>query len=332
MRVIVDVMSGDKAPGEIIDGVIAASKECDSDFILVGKENEIQDALDNRAVSPERFRIVNASDVITMKDDPIAAVQKKKDSSMRVALRLLSDGEGDAMVSTGNTGALFTGATLYVKRIEGISRAALGLVIEGDRPFLLIDTGANATVFEEHMEMFALMGMAYMRRMYGISEPRVGLLNIGAEESKGTPIHVSTNRRLAECASIHYVGNVEPAAAFGGACDVLVTDGFTGNIFLKTIEGCAGMIPAYLQKELSTGFFGKIYMSFIKNKFNKVKYRYNTTEKGGAPILGISKCIIKAHGAADSLTFKNAVLEVIRYADSGVVSDIAIDAVGILQQ
>lgn len=317
MRIIIDVMGGDNAPSEIIKGTSFAAKEDSADFVLVGDRDLILQAAKENGLDESRFTVVHTASVITMEDHPLTAVQKKKDSSLMLGLSLLAKGEGNAFVSAGNTGALFAGATLVVKRLEGFVRAAIGTVLPGLSPCLLLDSGANVTVSSEQLEQFAVMGSAYMQKSCGISEPTVGLLNIGTEECKGTPVHVEANRRLAASDSIHYVGNVEANAVLFGVCNVLVTDGFTGNILLKTVEGMGKFFLKHVGSAVSQSCD-----TTLQKSFSRLAHAFDPAEQGGAPILGLSKPVIKAHGSSDARAFKNAVLEAVRFAKSGVIEDL----------
>ncbi len=323
MRVIVDMMGGDKAPLEVLRGVVSAAGECSASFVLVGNREELLRIARQYACDISGFEIVHTSSVITMEDDPIAVLRGKKDSSMITGLQMLADGKGDAFVSAGNTGALFTGASLLVKRLSGVGRAAIGTVLPGTAPFLLLDAGANITVSAEYLEQFAVMGSAYMKSMFSISAPVVGLLNNGTEEGKGTPLHVEANHRLRQCRAIRYVGNVEGSEAMFGACDVLVTDGFTGNVFLKALEGTCKWMMKTLKKEYSKNAMTKLSALLFQGSLAEMKHSLDPSEYGGSPILGISKPVIKAHGSSDAKAFKNAILEAIRYAESGVSEEIA---------
>ena len=236
MRIIVDVMGGDHAPEETVKGVCMAAKELPQTYILVGNRREIERVAAENQLDISGFEIVHTETVITMEDDPLCVNRAKKDSSMSVALRMLADGEGDAVVSAGNTGALFTGATLIVRKLKGLQRAAIGTVLPFGNATLLMDSGANVTVTDEVLEQFAVMGSAYMRAIYRVENPRVGLLNNGTEECKGTELQQAAYQRLKANEDINFVGNIEGGAAPMGACEVLVTDGFKGNIFLKTVE------------------------------------------------------------------------------------------------
>ncbi|MBQ8357794.1 MAG: phosphate acyltransferase PlsX [Clostridia bacterium] len=322
MRVIVDAMGGDRAPLEVLRGTAEASRRCNAELILVGDRNRLLRIAQENNLDLTPFEIVHTPSVITMEDDPIAVLRGKKDSSMIVGLNLLAQGKGDAFVSAGNTGALFTAATFIVKRVRGVGRAAIGTVLPGTKSCLLLDAGANITVSEEYLEQFAVMGSAYMQEVYGVAAPAVGLLNNGTEDSKGTPLQVQTNRRLCACDAIRYVGNVEGSTVLFGACDVLVADGFTGNVFLKTVEGTAKLLMGELKDAMLKNALTKLAALPLKKSMGQLKRRLDPGEHGGSPILGISKPIIKAHGSSDARAICNAVLAAVRYAQSDVIGRI----------
>ena len=226
-------MGGDLSPLEMIKGASDAAALTDAEIVLVGKEEQIKECAAQNGIDIAKFEIVNADDVITMEDDPITAARKKPEASMIKGLRMLASGEGDAFVSCGNTGALFTAAYLIVRRIKGVGRPGIGSILPLATPTMLLDSGANVECEPEYLEQFAAMGSIYMEKIYGMKSPRVGLLNNGAEESKGTPLYVETYKRLSASEKINFVGNVEGSKLSSDPCDVLVADGFTGNIFLK---------------------------------------------------------------------------------------------------
>ena len=322
MKVIVDAMGGDNAPLETVKGVCAAADEYTADYILVGNKPEIEQIAEDNNLDLSRFEIVHTDTVITMEDEPLAVMRSKSDSSMSIGLKMLADGKGDAFVSTGNTGALFTGATLIVRKIKGISRAALASVLPMNPPLMLLDCGANVAVTDECLEQFAVMGSAYMKKMYNLESPRVGLLNNGSEPHKGTQLQVDTYKRLSERDGINFVGNVEANLVPFNACDVLVTDGFTGNILLKSTEGM-GKFMMRTMKAIYSGRIAKVSALIVKKKLETVKKDFDATEHGGAPILGMSKPVIKAHGSSNAKAFKNAIRQAINYHNSGIVYDIA---------
>jgi len=323
MRVIVDCMGGDKAPLEVVKGAYAASLEYNANFILVGDRAEIMRIADAEGMDLRRFDIVDAPLTIEMTDPPLAVMKAKKESSMNVALTMLAEGKGDALVSTGNTGALFTGATLIVRKIKGIKRPAIASILPMSPPVLLLDSGANISVTPAYLEQFAIMGSIYMHKIYGLSEPRVGLLNNGAEETKGTELQLETYKILSESPSLNFVGNIEANMVPKDACDVLVTDGFTGNILLKSIEGMGKMMLRTMKDIFYSDTLAKISGLLIKKKINDIKAVFDPNEHGGAPILGISKPVIKAHGSSNAKAVKNAIRQAIAYADSGVIYSIA---------
>ena len=323
MRLILDAMGGDNAPLEIIKGASEAQDEIDADIVLVGDSEKISSCAAENGIDLTPFSIVHAKETITMEDDPIRVLKTKRGASMYVGLSMLSESQGDAFVSAGNTGALFTGATFIAGRIDGISRAAIGTVLPFNEPCLLLDSGANVSVSDVHLEEFAVMGSAYMRKMYGIKKPNVGLLNIGTEEKKGTQLQIAANKRLSECNSIRYMGNIEGNTLPFCACNVIVCDGFTGNIYLKAIEGMGKVILGSLKKVYKQNVLTKLSALAVKDGFTKLKQSFDPSEHGGAPILGISKPVIKAHGSSDARAIKNALIAALRYAESNVISDIS---------
>lgn len=323
MRIIVDVMSGDNAPLETLKGAIEAAETFENEtIVIVGDENVISDtAVKNELKLPENIEIASAKSVITMEDKPMAVLREKKDSSMSVGLRMLANGDGDAFVSAGNTGALITGATLIVKRIMGINRAAIASVLPLSNPVLLMDSGANLTVTSDNMVQFAFMGAKYMEKIYDIDRPRVGQLNNGTEYNKGNALQVESYQQLSE-SGLNFVGNVESKAVPFGVCDVLVADGFTGNIFLKSVEGMGKFMLGILKDVLYTNIATQVSALTMKNKLKDIKHRFDSSEHGGAPILGISKPVIKAHGSSDANAIKNAVRQAINFVKSGINNDI----------
>lgn len=324
MKIIVDVMGGDNAPDEMVKGVCQAALEFNNaSYILVGNRKEIERVAMENHLDIRRFDIVHTEEVITMEDDPLCVVRGKTASSMATGLRLLADGAGDAFVSTGNTGALFTGATLIVRKIKGVLRAGIGAVLPLGNPVLLLDTGANVTCTEENLEQFAEMGSAYMKKMYGLEKPRVGLLNNGTESCKGTDLQKAAYARMEANEGINFIGNVEGSAAPFGVCDVLVADGFTGNIFLKTIEGVSRALLGKVKGVLYSSTATKLAALTMKKQLTEMKKELDPKEHGGAPILGISKPVIKAHGSSDALAFKNAIRQAISYAGSDAIYDLA---------
>ena len=326
MRIIIDAMSGDSAPHEIVKGALdTVGKTCD-EIVLCGKTDEIMQVITRNGYRdlPAGVEIINASELIEMHDDPANAVRVKKDSSMSVALRLLSEGRGDAVVSAGNTGALLTGATLIVKRISGIRRAALAPYIPNSAGgFLLVDAGANAECTAEYLLQFAVMGSYYTRDIIGIKSPRVGLLNIGTEPGKGTTLQLETYALLEKASRddlLLFIGNVEGKEVMTGACDVLVCDGFTGNIFLKTLEGVSSFLMSEFKAMYSKNTRTKLSAALVKNDINAIKNKLNADVVGGSIMLGISKPVIKAHGSSNALAISSAIRQAVSAAEADIAS------------
>ena len=327
MKILVDVMSGDNAPLEIVKGAVLAAQEYkDHEIVIVGDENVISDVVVKNELDLGNITIKHAVSVINMEDRPLCVVREKKDSSMSVGLRMLADGEADAFVSAGNTGALVTGATLIVKRIPGINRAAIASILPMSCPVLLMDSGANLTVTSDNISQFAFMGAKYMEKIYGIERPRVGQLNNGTEYNKGNSLQVESYQLLTE-SGLNFVGNVESKEVPFGVCDVLVTDGYTGNIFLKSVEGMGKFLMGTLKDVLCTNIATKMSTLTMKSKIKEIKRRFDSSEHGGAPILGISKPVIKAHGSSNAKAIKNAVRQAIFFVNTGINDDITSFAV-----
>lgn len=323
MKIIVDVMGGDHAPEETVKGAIQAANEFDAEFIWVGNRDDMERIAKENEFDLSRVETVHADEVITMEDNPVLVVRGKQNSSMSIGLKMLAEGKGDAFVSTGNTGALFTGANLIVRKLKGVLRPGIGAILPLQNPVLLLDTGANVTVTEENLEQFGVMGAAYMRKMYGIENPRVGLLNNGTEECKGTELQQAAYRRLKNNPDINFVGNVEGNAVAFDTCDVLVTDGFTGNIFLKGTEGLGKMLLGKLKEMFKSSPLTLLAALAIKKHIKGMKKQFDSSEHGGAPILGIAKPVIKAHGSSNAKAFKNAIRQAIQCANSGMNEEIA---------
>ena len=318
MKLILDAMGGDNAPLEIVKGAAIAAKEYpDTEIVLVGRETEIRDAAEKEKISFEHMSIMNADEVITMEDSPRSVVSTKKNSSMAVGLRALAAGEGDVFVSTGNTGALMTGATMYIKCVNGVKRGAIATMLPMERPLLLIDAGSNVTVTADMMCKFAVLGSVYMERVFGVEKPRVGLLNNGAEEHKGTPLTVEVYGMLKKLDGINFVGNIEGNQIPFNNCDVLVADGFTGNIVLKTMEGFSKFLLGKLKAMYKQNAVTLLSAAMVKGKFSKLKKEFDASEYGGAPFLGIAKPVFKAHGGSDAAAVKNAIARAREYILEG---------------
>ncbi len=328
MKIIVDGMGGDNAPGEIVQGAIMAAEEFGIDVCLVGRGDELLEAVSAAGYDnlPKGVEISHASEVVDMHDDPALVMREKKDSSLAVGLKLLADGYGDAFVSAGSTGAILAGATLIVKRIRGIRRAALAPLVPTKKgKALLIDCGANVECTPEYLLQFGYMGAYYAEKVIGMPLPRVGLLNIGTEETKGAPLQRETWKLLDEAnrnGRIDFVGNVESRDIMFGACDVIVADGYSGNILLKTIEGMGLFFFDVLKNLFTASTKSKLAALMVKDGIRDIKKLMDYNETGGAPMLGISKPVIKAHGSAKAYTMRSAILQAKKYVESGIIESI----------
>ena len=315
MNIIIDAMGGDNAPGEILRGAAGAVREYGIEVTAVGDSAAIEAAAKEGGISLQGITVVHASEAISMHDEPTAAIRHKKDSSMVVGLRLLAEGKGDAFVSAGSTGALLAGATLIVKRLK---RPAIGVVVPGgQQPYLLLDAGANVECRPEMLNAFAVMGSAYAQNVLGRPNPTVGLVNNGAEDTKGTPVYVEAHRLLRENRAVNFTGNIEPRDVPAGAVDVVVCDGFTGNVILKLTEGLAKTLVGQLK-----GVFMKSLGTKLAFQEPPVHQDFCAAdEHGGALMLGVSKPVIKAHGSSKARAFQNAIRQAKQCVESGVVED-----------
>lgn len=323
MKIIVDGYGGDNAPLETVKGCRLAADEYGVGIILTGKESGITEAARRSGISLEGISIINADDIITMEDSPRSIAKEKSGSSMAVGLKALSDGMGDAFVSAGNTGALVIGSTHTVGRIKGIKRVALAPIMPSDTGcFMLIDGGANAVCTPEMLRQFALMGSAYMDRIMHIPHPRVGLVNIGSEESKGAELQREAYK-LIQSTACNFTGNLEARDIPRGVCDVVVADGFTGNVVLKLTEGCGMVIMNNLKGIMTQNLKSKIAGMLVKGGLKQLKKKLDYTEYGGAPLMGTAKPVIKAHGSSNANAFKNAIRQAVGFIDEEVIKEIA---------
>ena len=308
MKIILDAMGGDNAPAEILKGAVAATAAWpDVEILAVGDAEKIAARVKENAIEMKNIEIVNATEVIEMCDEPAKAVRAKKDSSMVVGLRMLAEGKGDAFVSAGSTGALHVGASLIVRTVKGVKRPALATVIPGKTPFLLLDCGANVECRASMLEAFGVMGSVYMNKVMGLEQPRVALVNNGAEESKGTPTYVEAHQLLKNNKAIHFVGNIEPRDIPAGAADVVVADGFTGNVVLKLTEGLAKYFGSKLKEMFKKSLGTKVGYLLLKGGVADFKKSMDADEYGGAPLLGTRRPVIKAHGSSNARAIKNAI-------------------------
>ena len=328
MKIIVDAMGGDNAPAAVVQGALDAHKKHGVDILLVGRAAEVRRAVEacGEKTLPAGVELKDASEVVEIADDPATAFKMKKDSSLTVGLNLLKAGEGDAFVSAGSTGALLSGATLLVKRIRGIRRAAMGPVIPvlGGKA-ILCDCGANAECTPEYLMQFAYLGNYYAKRVLGVEKPRVALLNIGAEEEKGDALRHETYALLqtaSEAGRLYFTGNIEASDVMMGGADVVVADGFTGNVMLKSLEGTGKFLLKELKKMFLSSTKTKLAAAMVKSDMADMKKLLDPSEIGGTPFLGISRPVIKAHGSSDARAICNAVLRAKEYAESGFIADI----------
>ena len=329
MKIILDAMGGDFAPQAAVMGALQAAKDFGTQITLVGRGEEILKVLKDNGISdlPQGITVSDAEEVVDMHDDPANVIRKKKNSSMVVGLKMLSEGEGDAFISAGSTGALLSGATLLVKRVKGIRRAAMGPLMpnKAGGKTMLLDCGANAECTPEFLLQFGLIGSLYMKKQ-GVENPRVGLLNIGSEDSKGTPLQKEAYALLSNAAGqglINFIGNIEGRDALLGEVDVVVCDGFSGNVMLKTIEGTAYFMGSLMKHQIfNRNIFSMIGYLFckkgVKEVFNMMDYR----EIGGTQFLGIRKPVIKVHGASDERAFRNAVKQAIDAAENNIAEEL----------
>ena len=327
MKIIMDAMGGDNAPQAPVLGAVEAAKTYGTKITLVGRGEEILDVLKQAGIEdlPDGIEICNADDVVDMHDDPASIVHKRKNSSMVIGLKMLAEGQGDAFISAGSTGALLTGATLIVKRVKGIRRAAMGPAMPNKTggKTVILDCGANAECTPEFLLQFGLVGSLYVKKTFGIANPKVGLLNIGTEDSKGTPLQKEAYALLKQAADqdlINFVGNVEARDVPLGAVDVVVCDGFSGNVLLKSIEGTAMFMGSLMKHKIfKRNVLSAIGYLFCKKGVNEVMGMLDYRTIGGTEFLGIRKPVIKAHGSSDAVAFRNAVRQA-EVAASGDIS------------
>ncbi len=323
MRIVVDAFGGDNAPLEIVKGAAAASNEFGVDITLVGNETEIKKVItENNLKFNENLIIVHTDDVIDMHDEPTSLLKAHKDSSMAVAFNELAEDKADAFVSAGSTGAIVVGGTFIVKRIKGIKRPALaGMIPSPDGHYMLLDMGANAECRPEMLCQFGIMASAYLKGVEGKENATIGLLNIGTEDSKGGELQKEAYKLL-ENAPINFVGNVESREMPKGVVDAVVTDGFTGNIALKLIEGTAITFFKLIKNSLYKSLKNKLAALVIKKDLYSLKSMMDSSEVGGAPLLGVRKPVIKAHGNSDAKAIKNAIKQAILFAENNVIENI----------
>lgn len=332
MKIILDAMGGDLAPTAPVLGALEAAKAYGVEITLVGRGESILEVLGKNGIDtlPEGIEIANADDVVDMHDDPATVLHKRKTSSMVIGLKMLADGQGDAFVSAGSTGALLTGATLLVKRVKGIRRAAMAPAMPNKKggKTVILDCGANAECTPEFLLQFGMVGSAYAQKVLGIPNPRVGLLNIGTEDSKGGPLQREAYALLKQAGDqglMNFTGNVEARGVPLGEVDVVVCDGFSGNVLLKSIEGTAMFMGSLLKKVFKKNLLSKVGYLLCKSGVQDMTRLLDYREIGGTQFLGIQKPVIKAHGASDTLAFRNAVKQAMEAAEGDFTRQLAED-------
>ena len=320
MKIILDGMGGDNAPYAIVEGAVLASKEIDHQIYIIGKEDLINEERKKYSYDEEKIRVIHAEEVISNDDAPVRAVRSKKKSSIVMGINMVKQGEGDIFVSAGSTGALLAGGLFILGRIHGIDRPALACIypILGGVPSLLADAGANSDCKPNNLLEFGIMGNIYMEKVIGRKNPKVGLVNIGAEAAKGSTL-TKAAYELLEQSDMNFIGNVEAREVPSGVCDVIVTDGFTGNVLLKLTEGMALNVLKTLKKKFTEGTKAKLGAALLIDKIRGLKQEFDYSEYGGAPILGVQGPIVKMHGSSNANAVKNTIIKGIPYAEENVV-------------
>ncbi len=328
MKIIIDAMGGDNAPLEIVKGALSGQKRFGVDITLTGDTAAILRALEacGEKTLPRGFEIAHTAETVEMCDDPATVFRRKKDTSMGVGLKMVKEDKGDAFISAGSTGALLTGATLLVKRIRGIRRAAMAPLIPTTAgKAVLIDCGASAECTPEYLVQFAYLGSFYAQKTLGIERPRVGLLNIGTEDSKGTDLQRETLawlQKAGEEGHLNFIGNIEAKEAIKGGCDVIVTDGFSGNVLLKTMEGVGSMAGRALSGIFKKNLLTKLSALAVMPGLNAFKAMMDPNKVGGTAFIGISKPVIKAHGSSNAEAIENAIGQAVAFASGGIIRQI----------
>lgn len=319
MRIIMDAMGGDKAPEELVKGAVLTLQEFDINLTLVGNEAKLKQLLKNESYDENKITVVNATEQITYNESPTLAIRRKKDSSMVVGMKMVKDGLGDAFISAGNTGAVLAGGLFIIGRIDGIDRPALAPIFPGKKgPFMILDVGANAECKVQNLVQFATMGEIYVKKILKKENPKIALANIGEEEEKGTEFVKECYQRL-KASKNNFIGNIEGREILEGNADVIVCDGFVGNIILKTLEGTVATIFSILKEEIMSSFRTKIGGILLKPVFNNFKKKFDYTEYGGAILLGLKYPVVKAHGSSNAKAFKNAIRQAVMSVEGNIV-------------
>lgn len=315
VRVAVDAMGGDNAPASTVKGTVdALNQSQEIRVFLVGQEDVIKKELEQYTYPEDRLTIVPASEVIEMAEPPVMAIRKKRDSSIVVGMKLVHDGEADAFVSAGSTGAILVGGQLVVGRVKGVERPPLAPVIPTEKGFsLLIDCGANVDARPSHLVQFARMGSIYMENIMGVKNPRVGIVNIGAEEEKGNALVKETFPLLKECEDINFIGSIEARDIPKGECDVIVCEAFVGNVILKLYEGVGSTLIKMVKQGMMTSLRGKVGGLLVKPSLKETLKAFDTSERGGAPLLGLRGLVVKTHGSSKEKEIRNSILECVAF-------------------
>ena len=321
MKIILDAMGGDHAPLEIVKGALQGQKRLGVELVLTGDETAIMDAARKSGVEtlPAGVSIRHTTEEVTMHDDPATVFRRKKDSSMGVGLTMMKNNEGDAFISAGSTGALLTGATLITKRVRGIRRAAMAPVIPTvTGKAVLIDCGANVDARSSHLVQFAKMGSVYMEHVMGIKNPKVAIVNIGAEEEKGNALVKETFPLLKACPDINFIGSIEAREIPSGQADVIVCDAFVGNVIIKLFEGVGSTLIAKVKEGMMTSLRSKIGALLVKPALKETLKSFDVSEYGGAPLLGLNGLVVKTHGSSNAKEVKNTLLQCITFKEQDI--------------
>lgn len=322
MNIMIDGMGGDHAPEEIVKGAVQAAKEISGTVSIIGQEDRINECLQAMNWNGDNIEVVNATEVISNNESPAMAVRKKKDSSISKGMRMLKEGEVDAFISGGSTGALLSAGLLILGRIRGIKRPAIAAFfpkIGMNDTSLILDCGANAESRPEYLLQYGIMGSIFVEKVKGIENPEVMLLNVGAEEEKGDPLHKESFELLRN-ADINFKGNCEGRDVPFGCCDVVVTDGFSGNVFLKSSEGVALAVMKRIKQKMTEGLVAKAGALLSYNKLKEIKKEFDYSEEGGAPILGLKGPVLKIHGSSKANAVYNAILKAVPYVEQNVTA------------
>ena len=320
IRVAVDAMGGDNAPAEIVKGAVEALKaSTDLKVILVGQEEAVQQELSKYQYDASRMEVVNATEIIEMAEPPVQAIRTKKDSSIVVAMKLVKNGEADAFVGAGSTGAVLVGGQLIVGRIKGVERPPLAPLLPTEKgASLLIDCGANVDARPSHLVQFAKMGSIYMENVMGVKNPRVAIVNIGAEEEKGNALVKETFPLLKACQNINFIGSIEARDIPSGYADVIVCEAFAGNIILKLYEGVGATLISMVKKGMLSTLRSKIGALLVKPALKTTLKKFDTSQYGGAPLLGLKGLVVKTHGSSKAAEIKNSILQCVTFVEQGM--------------